>query len=175
MNDREALFLRLVRENETRLRKICRVYARDIEAREDLYQDILVQLWRSLPSFEGNAAASTWLYRVALNTALSAQRGAAGRRETPLDAADEAHPVWRDGRPPADEHLVATERLERLYAAIDRLSDIDKALVTLYLEERSYHEMADVLGLSESHVGVKLHRIKKALAAWLAEEGEDPV
>jgi RNA polymerase sigma-70 factor (ECF subfamily) len=69
-----------------------------------------------------------------------------------------------------DERLDAAERLERLYAAIDRLSDVDKMLVTMYLDERSYQDMADVMGISESHVGVKLHRIKKALARWLAEE-----
>ncbi len=68
-----------------------------------------------------------------------------------------------------DERLDQDEKLDRLYAAIDRLDDVDKALVMMYLDEKSYREMADVLGLSESHVGVKLHRVKNKLASWLEE------
>lgn len=166
MSDREDRFLELIRQNQARLRKICRVYARDAEAANDLYQDILVQVWRSLPSFEGGARADTWLYRVALNTALSDQRKQRVRREAVLDP---THPL-RPSRPPRpDERLQRDERLERLYAAIDRLNPVDRALVMLYLDERSYREMSEVLGISESSVGVKLHRIKKKLAGWLAE------
>ena len=69
-----------------------------------------------------------------------------------------------------DDRLELGEQSERLYAAIDRLGDVDRMLVTMYLDDRSYHEMAEVIGISESHVGVKLHRIKKALARSLAEE-----
>lgn len=166
MADREADFLQLVRENQARLRKICRVYAEDAEAQNDLYQDMLVQLWRALPSFDGDAEASTWLYRVALNTALSHRRKQNVRAEATLHR---EHPVWTDGVTQPGERLDKQEKLERLYAAIDRLDDMDKALVMMYLDETSYQEMADVLGISENYVGVKLHRIKKKLAAWLEE------
>jgi len=167
--DRERTFLSLVRANEARLRRICRVYARDDDSRKDLHQEILLQLWRSLPSFTGAASAHTWLYRVALNTALTHARRHPGRREMPLDddvmhAAD-SEPAIIDA-----ELLEDGERLARLHAAIDLLGVVDKMLVTMYLDERSYREMADVLGISESNVGVKLHRVKKALARWLAEE-----
>jgi len=169
-SDREQRFLGLIRENEARLRRICRVYGRASGTEEDLYQDILVEVWRSLGSFEGRAAPGTWLYRVALNTALTHGRRRAGRRESALEetaVADHAS----GASVAADEALEAAERLELLYAAIERLDDTDRALVMLYLDERSYREMAEVLGISESHVGVKLHRIRKRMGDWLAEEG----
>lgn len=165
--DHEDAFLELVRANEAHLRKICRVYARSAEERKDLYQDILVQLWRALPSFKGEAKRSTWLYRVALNTALSHERKQDVRREATLDT---THPLWNGGFTEPDERLEAQDQLNHLYAAIDRLDDVDKALAGLYLDEKSYREMADIMGISENYVGVKLHRIKKKLAGWLAED-----
>ena len=167
MASREEDFLALVREHEGRLRKICRVYADAPAARRDLYQDILVELWRALPDFEGEAEPGTWLYRVALNTALSRERRHEVRDEATLD---DTNPVWDDpfSRPGAE--LEEQETLDRLYAALDRLDDVDKALVTMYLDEKSYDQMADVLGISPNHVGVKLHRIKNKLADWLEDE-----
>jgi len=165
----EQRFLALVRENDGRLRHICRVYARDVEARKDLYQEIMFQLWRSLPSFAGASSIDTWVYRVALNTALTHVRRRSVHVETPLDqdhveAADLALLDATDDTPDLGEQS------ERLYAAIDRLGDVDRMLVTMHLDDRSYREIAEVIGISESHVGVKLHRIRKALARSLAEE-----
>jgi RNA polymerase sigma-70 factor (ECF subfamily) len=146
------------------------VYARDAEARKDLYQEIMFQLWRSLPSFAGASSIDTWVYRVALNTALTHAR----RRSVHVEASlEEDHLEAADlvaSLDAADDSLALGEQSERLYAAIDRLGDVDRMLVTMYLDDRSYHEMAEVIGISESHVGVKLHRIKKALARSLAEE-----
>ncbi|MFB6099414.1 MAG: RNA polymerase sigma factor [Salinibacter sp.] len=166
MADRDDAFVQLVRENEARLRKICRAYADGAEAQRDLYQDILVELWRSFSSFDGEAAPSTWLYRVALNTALSYDRSREVRDEAALDP---EHPVWTDGVADPDERLDKQDKLDQLYAAIDRLDEVDRALVMMYLDEKSYREMADVLGISENHVGVKLHRIKNKLSSWLEE------
>ena len=166
----EQNFLTLVHENDGRLRHICRVYARDVEARKDLYQEIMFQLWRSLPSFAGASSIDTWVYRVALNTALTHARRRPARTETSLedDHVDAEDPATSPDA--ADETLDLGEQSERLYAAIDRLGDVDRMLVTMYLDDRSYREMAEVIGISESHVGVKLHRIKKSLARSLAEE-----
>lgn len=166
MPDRETDFLQLVRANEGRLRKICRVYGGDPEARRDLYQDILVALWRAFPSFEGESQASTWLYRVALNTALSHDRKQTVREEATLET---DAPVWTDSFSSPRVDLEQQEQLDRLYAAIDRLDDVDKALVMMYLDDASYDAMADVLGISANYVGVKLHRIKKQLADWLED------
>jgi RNA polymerase sigma-70 factor (ECF subfamily) len=164
--DLDNTFLELMRDNDARLWRICRAYARDVEAQKDLYQEMLVQLWRSLPSFAGDSLPGTWVYRVALNTALAHSRRVARRRESPLQGYDVPSEV-----PSADEVLGARQRVDRLYAAIDRLNDVDKLLVLLYLDEKTYHEIAEVSGLSETNVGVRLHRIKKELAGELAEEG----
>ena len=169
MASREEDFLQLVREHEGRLRKICRVYADGPAARRDLYQDILVELWRSLPDFEGDAEPGTWLYRVALNTALSRDRRREVRDEATLD---DTNPVWDDAFSRPGAELEEQETLDRLYAAIDRLDDVDKALVMMYLDEKSYEQMADVLGISPNYVGVKLHRIKNTLADWLEADSQ---
>jgi RNA polymerase sigma-70 factor (ECF subfamily) len=166
MTDRERFFVDLIREYDARLRRICRTYAPDEEGRNDLHQDILVQLWRALPAFEGESSAGTWLYRVALNTALDTlRRRSVRRRAEPR----EATALTGDEAPSPDERVVRDERIERLYAAIDRLEEIDRALILLHLDERSYREIADVLGMSESNVGVRLHRAKRKLADWLEE------
>ena len=166
---REQEFLTLVRGNDARLRRICRVYARDPEARKDLYQEIMFQLWRSLPTFTGASSIDTWMYRVALNTALGQARRHAGRSETPLDeehGGEESTSSLGD----IEAELDLDAQSERLYAAIDRLDPMDRILVTMQIDGKSYREMAEVIGISESHVGVKLHRIKKALARSLRKE-----
>lgn len=166
MSDRQQTFLQLVRDNRARLRRICRAYADDREEERDLFQEILLEAWRSLPSYEGKARIDTWLYRVALNTALGRERKRRVRSEARLDEED---PVMGSTVPRPDEELAERERLERLHAAIDRLGEMDRALVLMYLEEHSYAEMSEVLGISESYVGVKLHRIKQKLADWLED------
>lgn len=167
MDHLEAFFLRLVRENEPRLRRICRIYAPDPERGRDLYQDILVQVWRALPGFRGESNPATWLYRVALNSALAFRRDGRWRRESPLD---DQSMQWPGHDPQPHDHAAREQVLERLYGAIDRLPDTDKALVLLHLDDVSYREIAEIMGLSESNVGVRLHRIRRRLGDWLAED-----
>lgn len=165
MTARERHFLDLVREYDARLRRVCRLYADDEHAREDLYQDILVQLWRSLPSYEGAAAPGTWLYRVALNTALDRVRRRGVRRRSEPYVRDALHPQ-RVARP--DEQVERAQSAGRLYRAIARL-DPNRALILLLLEERSYSEIGEILGISTNAVGVRLHRAGKKLGRWLEE------
>ncbi len=165
--DRELQFLTLVRQNDARLRRICRVYAGGDDEQHDLLQEILLQLWRSLPSFAGASSPDTWLYRVALNTALAHARRNPARRETTLDDEIAAAHAPADA---VDADLDVRARQEQLHAAIVRLDPVDKMLMTMYLDERSYRDIADVLGITETHVGVKLHRIKQALARQLTKE-----
>ena len=166
--EREQQFLTLIHQNDARLRHICRVYSRDAESYKDLHQEILLQLWRSLPSFTGASSPDTWLYRVALNTALAHSRRQSARATVPLD--EVASEVDDATAGSGDELLDAKERSERLYTAIDRLDEIDRMLVTMYLDEQSYRDMADVIGISVNHIGVRLHRIRKTLGRWLAAE-----
>jgi RNA polymerase sigma-70 factor, ECF subfamily len=169
-SQREQEFLALLRQNDARLRRICRIHARDAEVRKDLYQEIVFQLWRSLPSFTGASSIHTWLYRVALNTALRQARRRANRSETTLDEERIEPEVSTASLGEADEALALDEQSERLYAAIDRLDSVDRMLITMYLDDRTYREMAEVIGISDSNVGVRLHRIRKALARSLAKE-----
>jgi RNA polymerase sigma-70 factor (ECF subfamily) len=164
-DSREAVFRRWLEQHIGLVFKVARTFAPSDADRDDLVQEILLQLWRSLPRFEGKAKESTWIYRVALNTALAWHRSENRRRaaQIPVPAIEELpgpdNPVGRER-----EELVA-----RLYAAIRHLSKVDAALVLLYLDDLSYREMADVLGLSESNVGVKLNRARKTLFELMNE------
>ena len=164
----EAGFLKLIEENRPKILKICRVYAWNPSDRDDLYQEILFQIWRALPGLKENAYAGTWLYRVALNTSISFIRKHAGRnnRATPCGPDDLARHIESAQEPDESDD----GRLSRLYEAIAQLNETEKALVVLFLEDLSYEEMADALGLSANHVGVALHRAKKKLSVLMKEK-----
>ena len=158
MTDRQRQFESLLQEHRRIVFKVASVYARGSEDRSDLAQEIAVQLWRSFGSFDAaRAKFSTWMYRVALNVAIShARQVARDDRLEPLDAAHLELSGDADVSQP-DERLVA------LYAFIGGLDPLNRALILLYLEDRSYAEMAEILGLSETNVATKLGRIKQKL------------
>jgi RNA polymerase sigma factor (sigma-70 family) len=152
-------FEALWREHRRIVLKVASVYARGGEERLDLVQEIGVQLWRAFAGYdERRAKFSTWLYRIALNVAISHLRrtgGEAGRFE-PLG---DAHLETIAGEPAAERD----ERLDALYAFIGGLDALNRALILLYLEDRSYAEIADVLGISATNVATKINRIKHRL------------
>jgi RNA polymerase sigma factor (sigma-70 family) len=145
------------------LHRICRMYCPDADDRQDLYQEIVLQLWRAYPQYETRAKFSTWLYRIALNVAISNLRQ---RTRRPLP--DRFGDTVPDMAPPPDTGLDA-EDLAQLYRAIERLSDVEKAFVLLYLEERTYEEMADILGITQNNVRVKMHRVQDKLRHLLTQ------
>src|SRR5438067_8897500 len=151
--------------------KVARAYTLTSDECQDLAQEILLQAWRSLPKFEGKASAATWFYRVALHTAMNWQRKDKPRRskQQPLL---EVQTVVTEGSD-SGEHAEQRETVEQLYQAIHQLPKADAALVLLYLDELSYQEMAEVLGISESNVGVKLNRAKKVLADLMKVESHE--
>jgi len=162
----EGEFLELVNGNRQRILRICRVYAWNAQDEEDLYQEILFQIWRALPNLKEKAHANTWLYRVALNTAVSfVRKHTAARRGTPV-AHEQLHEMLDEQTDPP----LRDPKIDSLYEAIAQLEKMEKAVITLFLEDLSYEEMADVLGLSSSHVGVLLHRAKKKLSLLMKEE-----
>ena len=163
----EALFRRWIAEFGGVLLKVARAYTLAAEDREDLLQEILLQLWRSVPRFQDRCSACTWIYRVALNTALGWHRKE-GRRRARQEPLLEPETLPLEG-PDAAAQLGQCELVERLYEAIRQLPKPDAAVVLLYLEDLSYREMAEVLGISQSHLGVKLNRAKKALAEQMKE------
>ena len=160
--DQKSLFMNWLGEHVSSVMKVARAYTLTSEECQDLAQEILLQAWRSLPKFEGKASAATWFYRVALHTAMNWHRNDKPRRsrQQPLL---KMHALATEGVDSA-EQAQQRETVEQLYNAIHQLPKGDAALVLLYLDELSYREMADVLGISESNVGVKLNRAKKALS-----------
>lgn len=150
----EKEFIRAIGENQGILHKICFVYADSKLDREDLYQDIIFQLWKSYSSFKGRSKFSTWIYQVALNTAITKVR----RRK--------ALPSGREFSEEIYNPTIAmdySEDLRILYQAISYLSKVEKALILMWLDEKSYKEMSATLGMSEKNVSVSLVRIKRKL------------
>jgi RNA polymerase sigma-70 factor (ECF subfamily) len=145
--------------------RTARAFAATPDDQHDLVQEILVQLWHSTAFFNGQAKASTWTYRVALNKALNWQRAEKKHRARQV-------PILEAAQIRAPEEGFTLADLEGLYAAIRRLEKIDRSLLLLYLDGVSYRDMAEALGLSESNVGVRLNRAKKRLSEQM-KEGTD--
>ena len=169
--DQKSLFMNWLGEHGSSVMKVARAYTLTSEECQDLAQEILLQAWRSLPKFEGKASAATWFYRVALQTAMNWQRKDKPRRsrQQPLLEVQALAPKGIDSAEQAQHR----DTVEQLYKAINQLPKTDAALVLLYLDELSYREMAEVLGISESNVGVKLNRAKKALSELMKGQSHE--
>ena len=153
----EKEFEKQISQHELMLYKVCRVYAYSDADRQDLFQEIIIQLWKAYPKFKGDSKISTWLYRVAINTAISALRK---KKNIVKSYEPTSMPE------PAGEHLpeyCEEERLQQMYHAIEQLNEVEKAIVMLYMEDRPYEEMEEILGLSKGNLRVKMNRIKEKL------------
>jgi RNA polymerase sigma-70 factor (ECF subfamily) len=164
----EKDFLELIEANRPRILRICRVYGWTPHDAEDLYQEILFQIWRGLPGLKEKKHAHTWLYRVAINTGITFVRK--------TQSASHIVPTEQEQLlASADQHLQANPspesnpHLDSLYEALSKLNPIEKGVVMLFLEDLSYAEIAEVMGLSASQVGVVLHRTKKKLFELMQE------
>jgi RNA polymerase sigma-70 factor (ECF subfamily) len=150
-------FVDLVHEHRAMLYKVCNLYCFSEHDRQDLFQEIIVQLWRSYPKFRGEAKFSTWLYRIALNTAISDLRKQK-KQFAPIDPGRLPIEI-QDIQYPKEQE----EQLQQLYSAINRLTEVEKALVMLYLEDKSYEEMEEILGIRQNNLRVKMNRIKEKI------------
>lgn len=153
----EQDFLQLVQEHQGIIRKVCHLYGRNDADRDDLYQEIVIQLWKAFSSFRGEAKISTWMYRIALNTAISNLR-----KQSRKVALSFPEFIPREEAETNEEKL-KEEKLQQMYAAISRLSEVEKAIVMLYLEDKSYDEMEEILGIGNGALRVKMNRIKEKL------------
>ena len=153
----EKQFENHIRENELLIYIVCRIYAYTDADRQDLFQEIVIQLWKAYPKFKGQAKFSTWLYRVGINTAISGLR----KQKNFITSYEPAN------LPPnrSDDNYSETEeeRLKQLYVAIEQLNQVEKAIVMLYMEDRPYDEMEDILGISQGTLRVKMNSIKEKL------------
>lgn len=133
-----------------------RAYAFTYEDQNDLFQEISIQIWRSIPNFKERSKVSTWLYRIALNVALNWTRKNKKHTDGKQNIESVKH-ILEHAKEPVDE------RLDWLYREIEKLDKVDRSITLLMLDGFSYKEMAEILGISESNIGVKIHRIKKHL------------
>ncbi|HRI21561.1 MAG TPA: sigma-70 family RNA polymerase sigma factor [Panacibacter sp.] len=147
-------FIELLNTHQNIIHKVCSLYMNNITEREDLFQEITLQAWNAFKSFRGEAKFSTWLYRVALNTAISFYRK---EKNKPGFKTVEGLPEY------IEEKDEIEEQMQAMYKAIGSLSKIDKALVMLYLEDYGYDEIGSMLGITANNVAVKMNRIKTKL------------
>jgi RNA polymerase sigma-70 factor (ECF subfamily) len=153
----ESKFLSDFEANQNIVHKVCRIYTTSQDAHNDLFQEIAIQLWKNYSKFRGEAKFSTWMYRVALNTAISLYRKSSKRVKT-QDISELAFKIESKEYDDTEEL-----QLKALYQAIRTLNDIDRALIFLYLEDKPYREIAATLGISEVNARVKMNRAKDKL------------
>ncbi len=149
-------FVETIEQHRGIIFKVCKMYCPSEEDCNDLYQDIVTQLWKAWHGFRGEAKISTWIYRIALNTAISGFRK---QKRNPLKNSlqdDNIHLTTDDKRKKQED-------TEMLYMAINRLSKVEKAMVALYLDEVSYEEISDIMGITQNNVRVKMLRIREKL------------
>jgi RNA polymerase sigma-70 factor (ECF subfamily) len=153
----EKEFLQTVNEHQGIILKVCRMYCTEQADAEDLFQEIILQLWRSWPGFNWQSKVSTWIYRISLNTAITRFRRS--RTRPILRPLNFDHDNYAESPPQRMDLQYAPE----LQGAINSLNKFDRSLLLLYLDDKPYSEIAEILGLSVSNVGVKINRIKKKL------------
>ena len=152
-------FVGILKEHKRLLYKVIYSYCRDSDDRKDLEQEIIIQLWKSLKNYNQDFKLSTWIYKIALNVAISFYRRDIRRKEI-NEPYDEAIFQIAEMEDDAEENKNKTELL---YKIINELDEMNKAIIILYLEDKSYKEISEIIGLTETNVGTKINRIKKRL------------
>jgi len=155
--EKQQQFQKLIEQHKGILFKVARTYCQQEEDRQDLIQEIRIQIWRSLDKYNDKYQISTWLYRISLNVAISFYRKNAKRYENTISLNEQVLEIKET------ESSENEEKLKQLKSFIYKLNDLDKALILLYLENKSHTEIADVLGISKSNVGTKIGRIKEKM------------
>lgn len=149
----ENQFARLIRENKGTIYTVCYMFSKDKEEVDDLFQEALIKLWQGLSSFKGDSDLKTWIYKVTLNSCISIDRKKKSRPVQPL----------MEGINLFDKNDADNRQTDMLHARIQRLQPFDRAIVLLWLENMSYHEIALIVGIDVKNVSVRLHRIKEQL------------
>jgi RNA polymerase sigma-70 factor (ECF subfamily) len=166
---KEQHFKQIIEQNSERIQRICSYYAPTAEDRKDMYQEVLVNIWKSLDNFRGEAAISTWIYRIAVNTSISY----AGKEVRRLSLNVDKDPAVLSSIIDYDaDREISAAKVEELGNALNQLSVIDKLLISLSLEKLTAREIADIIGITEPNVRVKIHRIKENLRIQLNDNHE---
>lgn len=154
--EQEKSFVKLINENQGLIHKVCILYETDKELRNDLFQEIVLQLWKSFPTFRGEAKITTWMYRIALNTAISGLRKLGRKIKT--EELEEFHFNISDH---AEDHF--EEDFQKLQWAIRQLSEIERAMIMMALDEVPYDEIAENIGITQNNVRVRMNRIREKI------------
>lgn len=160
----EKEFLQIIQKNQGIVHKVCNIYCDTEEDRHDLFQEIVAQLWRSFPTFRKESKVSTWMYRVALNTAITTFKKSKRRPDQ--------NRLTYDNFQIEDEAYDAEveEQIKSLHKAVNNLTGIEKSIVLLFLENKKYEEIAEITGITQNYVRVKMNRIKKKLKKLMDTE-----
>lgn len=161
----EKKFVELINKHQGILQKICNIYFYGSPYKEDYYQEIIIRLWKAYPNFKNQSSFSTWLYRVALNTAIDILRKQSIR---PVHVELSEYEYSR----PDDNYQLESENKDKLYWAIHHLTEVERAIILLYLESYEYKEISIIIGISEGNIGVKINRIKNKLNKILKDGKE---
>ncbi|MEW7399604.1 sigma-70 family RNA polymerase sigma factor [Elizabethkingia anophelis] len=153
----EENFVKQITENQRLIHKVCRIYTDNEVDHEDLFQEITLQLWKSFSGYRGEAKFSTWMYRIALNTAISLFRKSDRKIRTQSDVDFVSLKIE------CDEYIDDEDKIRNMYKMIHKLSDIERALIMMYLDDKSYREIGNILGITEGNARVKMNRAKNNL------------
>lgn len=160
----EKEFIKIIQKNQGIIHKVCNFYFSSEDDRKDLFQEILAQLWKSYPSFRNESKVSTWMYRVALNTAITTFKKSKRRPDqNSLDI--QYFKIEED-----TTDLEKEDNIRNLYKAINQLTGIEKSIILLFLENKRYEEISEITGITQNYVRVKMNRIKKKLKLYMYTE-----
>jgi RNA polymerase sigma-70 factor (ECF subfamily) len=171
MQSKEERFNLLVKENQPKILKICKYYAPVAEDQKDIYQEILINIWKSLENFRGEAQESTWIYRIALNTAMGFAGKEFRRMKIVLDGGEKN--LLNLFSEDDSAIKLREDQINLLQNQLNLLSVIDKAIMSLVLEDLSSKEIAEIIGITEPNVRVKIHRIKETLREQMKGDGHE--
>lgn len=163
-NKQDKVFQELIEQHKGILFKVARTYCQDEDDRQDLVQEIMIQLWKSFHKYNDKFKISTWLYRISINVAISFYRKNAVRKETNIPLNERVSQIQDVEKSNKEQELNLLEQF------IDELKELDKALMLLYLEDKSHAEIADILGISPGNVGTKVGRIKDKLKQRFSQQ-----
>lgn len=160
-------FDEILEENKERIYRLCRIYAVEPIAPQDLFQEVIYQVWKSLSEFKGNSQLSTWIYRIALNVCISSKLKLQKKREKMIRLESIQFNLVEDS---VDNNQ--KEKLGILQSCISTLNEADKSIIVLYLEDLSYREISNITGLTENHIAVKMKRIRTKLFNCMNSKSE---
>lgn len=160
----EIEFSKRIKESQGIIHKVSRMYCDNEEHRKDLFQEILIQLWKSYPSFRGDSKFSTWMYRVAINVAIQDLRKTKKKQQL-FSQTNQFKDTSEEKKTD-----VENEKLKLMHSAIAQLNKVEKAIVMLHLDEKSNEEIAEIVGITQNYVRVKMNRIKTKLSKTVKEK-----